>query len=246
MNTNKTEKVFLTGGTAGIGRATALLLIENGYDVFIIGRDENKFKDLMDSYEALENSPGNLEGKLVDVTDEQALKNLWNDYVQQYGCPDILINNVGIPYQSVTENEEVSMEYLVKTNLWSYMWLSGQAGKSMMEHKIEGDIINVGSMSASAREEGSSAYVATKAGIQGFSESFRKEMNPHNIRVSLVEPGSVGTDMQPTTPAEEHELQQKMEMLKAEDIAKTLLFILKQPKRVNIAEVTVKPLRQFI
>jgi short-subunit dehydrogenase len=161
MNNTKKQKVFLTGGTAGIGRATALLLVENGYDVFLIGRQESKLQDLMDDYQKRA-CEGHLEGKLIDVTDHKALDQVWNNYISKYGCPDVLINNVGIPYQSVMEQKDLSLDYLVNTNLWSYMWLSGTISNAMIQHQVEGDIIHMGSMSASVREEGSSAYVATK------------------------------------------------------------------------------------
>lgn len=169
-----------------------------------------------------------------------------NSYFEAQGCPDILINNAGLAYDSVLDEEEYSMDYLIRTNLWSYMWFSQKIGQQMIDSDVEGDIVNIGSTSAVGREAGSSAYVATKAGIQGFVESFRKEINPHNVRVALVEPGKTGTDMQPTDPEEERELQAKYEMLKAEDIAQAVLFILQQPRRIDIMKLQIKPSRQFI
>jgi NADP-dependent 3-hydroxy acid dehydrogenase YdfG len=101
-------------------------------------------------------------------------------------------------------------------------------------------------MSADTRDGNSSGYVATKSAIQGFTEALRKEANPHNIRVSLVEPGAVGTDMQSSSPQEQRVLQDKREMLHAEDIARAILFILAQDRRVSVSEIQIKPLRQFI
>jgi NADP-dependent 3-hydroxy acid dehydrogenase YdfG len=77
----------------------------------------------------------------------------------------------------------------------------------------------IGSMSADVREKDSSVYVATKAGIQGFPEALRKEVNPLGIKVTLIEPGAVGTDMQPQTPREQRQLIEKMEMLRYGRIA---------------------------
>jgi NADP-dependent 3-hydroxy acid dehydrogenase YdfG len=245
MENIRQKRILLTGGTAGIGRATALLLLETGYHVTVIGRDASKLDDLI-----LETSRGNyagtLLGILVDITDEPALNLVLQNYLKTNGCPDVLINNAGIGYASVLKKERISLEYLIATNLWSYMWLSGRIAQQMIDLGMEGDIVNIGSLSANTRDKDSSAYVATKSGIQGFTESFRKEVNPHNIRVTLIEPGAVGTDMQPTHPDEDHKLQQKMEMLKPKDIAQVVLFVLQQPRRTNISEIRVKPLRQFI
>src|SRR4051795_7478334 len=91
-----------------------------------------------------------------------------------------------------------------------------------------GHIVNVGSMSADVREKGSSVYVATKSGIQGMSEALRKEVNPLGIKVSLIEPGAVGTDMQQSqySPQEQREQIEQQAMLRAEDIAACVLYVI--------------------
>jgi NADP-dependent 3-hydroxy acid dehydrogenase YdfG len=157
-----------------------------------------------------------------------------------------LINNAGLPFDSVRDADATHIDYLIKTNIGAYLLLSGFFLEQMAGYGIEGDIINIGSMSADTRDGNSSGYVATKSAIQGFTEALRKEANPHNIRVSLVEPGAVGTDMQSSSPQEQRVLQDKREMLHAEDIARAILFILAQDRRVSVSEIQIKPLRQFI
>jgi NADP-dependent 3-hydroxy acid dehydrogenase YdfG len=106
--------------------------------------------------------------------------------------------------------------------------------------------LNIGSMSADVREEGSSVYVATKAGIQGFSESLRKELNPKNIKVTLIEPGAVDTDMQPGSQSEKQEQMDSLEMMPAEDIAMAVAFCLAQHERCDIVGMQIKPHLQII
>ena len=115
-----------------------------------------------------------------------------------------------------------------------------------MKARGQGHIVNIGSMSADVREKGSSVYVTTKAAIQGFSEAFRKEVNPLGIKVTLIEPGSVGTDMQPESPAEQRQKEEKMEMLKAEDIAACVLYTITQPKRCDVVTLQIHPHHQDI
>jgi NADP-dependent 3-hydroxy acid dehydrogenase YdfG len=110
-----------------------------------------------------------------------------------------------------------------------------------------GHIVNIGSMSADVREKDSSVYVATKSGIQGFSEALRKEVNPLGIKVTLIEPGAVGTDMQSEySPKEQRKQIEKMEMLRAEDIAACVLYTITQPKRCDVVSLQIRPHLQSI
>lgn len=101
-------------------------------------------------------------------------------------------------------------------------------------------------MSADVREKDSSVYVATKAGVQGFSESLRKEVNELGIKVSLIEPGAVGTDMQPVSVPDQQQKEEKLEMLTAEDIAAAVLYVVSQPKRCDVVDVKIRPHLQLI
>lgn len=245
IKTQNTKNVFLTGGTAGIGRATALLLAEKGYHIFLIGRSADKIDDLLEDAKK-RGVEGQISYLLQDLTDQEALSRLLPQLWSSHGPFDVLINNAALGYGSVCGAALDSLNYMTRTNLDAYLILSGFFAEQMIRHHIEGDIINVGSMSADGREGKSSGYVATKAGIQGFTEALRKELNPKNIRVSLVEPGAVGTDMQPSSPEEQRQLEEKLEMLKAEDIASVIHFILQQDRRVSIVEMKLKATRQFI
>lgn len=110
-----------------------------------------------------------------------------------------------------------------------------------------GHIVNVGSMSADVREEGSSVYVATKAAIQGFSEALRKEVNQATgVKITLIEPGATGTDMQPVSPEDQQKQEEDGEMLKAEDVAGAILYALSQPRRCDVVAIQIRPHFQLI
>ena len=134
---------------------------------------------------------------------------------------------------------------MIKTNLLGYIACTREALDRMKPHKA-GHIVNIGSMSADVREQGSSIYVATKSGIQGFSESLRKEVNEAGIKVTLIEPGAVGTDMQPVSVPDQRQKEENLEMLKAEDIAAAVLFTLTQPKRCDVVDLKIRPHLQII
>ena len=101
-------------------------------------------------------------------------------------------------------------------------------------------------MSADVREDSGSVYVATKAGVQAFSESLRQELNPQGIKITLIEPGAVDTDMQEDSTEEKRKKIQNFEMLTSEDIALSILYCLSQPERCDVVELKIRPHRQFI
>jgi NADP-dependent 3-hydroxy acid dehydrogenase YdfG len=113
-----------------------------------------------------------------------------------------------------------------------------------MKKAGDGHIVNVGSMSADTRGKGSSLYTATKAALQGFSESLRKEVSGLGIKVTLIEPGAVGTDMQPEPPEAQRDKIAAGEMLKAEDIAACIHYCLVQPLRCDVISVQIQPHKQ--
>lgn len=236
--------VIVTGGTTGIGRATALLLASKGADVLIAGADQQHMDDTLRVIDE-EGLADRIRGIVVDLSTEQGIQQLFEKADSELKGLDVLINNAAMAYQSVTGGNYNEWAKVVNTNLTGYLACSHMAIERMKEQK-RGHIINVGSMSADVRETGSAVYVATKSGIQGFSESLRKEINELGIKVTLIEPGAVGTDMQPVSVSDQEGKQEKLEMLKSEDIAYAILFTLAQPMRCDVVEMRIRPHMQLI
>lgn len=241
----KNHNVLITGATAGIGRAISILLATQDYNIFLIGRSEDKLENLKNELHTL-GMIQKFSFSITDLTNLQAIEKQIQLWESEHGSFEVLINNAGIGFGSVLGRSFKDLQYLIQTNLTSYMWLAGYIGNKMINKSIDGHIIHIGSMSANTKDANSSGYVATKSGIKGFTEVLRKELNPYNIHVTLIEPGKVGTDMQSTTYKEEQKLQEKLEILKAEDIAAVVLYVLQQNKRVDICEIKIKPLKQII
>lgn len=236
--------VLITGGTTGIGRATALLLAEHGAKILFFGRHEKELNDVTEEFtkNALEDK---VMGVIADVSRKDDIEFIFQQADGFLGQLNVLINNASLGYKSIMEGNYDDWQYILQVNLLGYMACTHEAVKRMKD-KNGGHIINIGSMSADIREKGSSVYVATKAGIQGFSEALRKEVNPLGIKVTLIEPGAVGTDMQPGSSEDHREKAKEMEMLKAEDIAQCVLYVLTQPKRCDVVEVKIRPHLQLI
>jgi NADP-dependent 3-hydroxy acid dehydrogenase YdfG len=239
--TNKS--ILITGGTTGIGRATAILLASQGARVMVFGRHAQELQDAMQD---IRQAGGEVLGLTADTANPEDIKRVFKEVDRQLDGLDILINNAALAYQSIMEGAYQDWQYIVNTNLLGYMAMAHEAIERMKANGW-GHIVNIGSMSADVREKDSSVYVATKSGIEGFSEALRKEVNPLGIKVTLIEPGAVGTDMQSQySPVEQREKIEKMEMLKAEDIAACVLYTITQPKRCDVVMLQIRPHLQSI
>ncbi|RVU00310.1 SDR family oxidoreductase [Mucilaginibacter limnophilus] len=236
--------VVITGGTTGIGRATAILLASLGANVLIAGRNEQHLEDTLESVKG-EELKGQLNGIIADLATEEGISKLFTEADSQLGRLDVMINNAALAFQGVADGSYTDWEEIVHTNVLGYIACSRMALDRMKENG-KGHIVNIGSMSADVREKDSSVYVATKSAIQGFSESFRKEVNELGIKVSLIEPGAVGTDMQPVSVEDQRKNEEKGEMMIAEDIAEAVLYTLIQADRCDVVELKLRPHLQLI
>lgn len=230
------KSVLITGGTTGIGRATAILLAEAGAKVLIFGRHEQELSDAMAD---LVKVGDDVYGLTADVAMHEDVLRVFEEVDRRFKRLDVLINNAALAADGIEDGEPAEWRYVVATNLIGPMACAREAVERMKRHG--GHIINVGSLSADSRGAGSSIYTATKSGLQGFSEALGKELVDHQIKVTLVEPGRVGTDMQPGPPAAQRKKEQKGEMLTAEDIAECIRYCLVQPDRCDVTVVKIQP-----
>lgn len=239
--------IVLAGGTTGIGRAIAALLVSEGAKVLLYGRHEQELQDALRDIEVISGDGSRTFGMTADQTKPEDIRRVFREADSLLGRVDMLINCAALGAHSILDMEYDEIQTVVQTNLVGYMTACREA-IDRMKRQGNGHIVNIGSMSAKVREEGSDVYVATKSGIEGFSDSLRKQVNPMGIKITLIEPGLVGSDM--TTdqvPAEEQAAKIAEEaMLKAEDIAQWVRFVLVQPHRSEAVLIQIRPHGQVI
>lgn len=242
------KNVLLSGGTTGIGRTTAYRLVAAGANVLISGTDPQHLQDALADIESgtaafsAAHKPGKVYGILADQSKKDDVERVFQEVDTKLGSLDILVNNAALSAESILDTDYATMEKVVQTNLLGYMHCCRHAIERF-EKKGEGHIVNIGSLSAKERNEGSDIYVATKSGIDGFSESLRKQVNKKGVKVTLIEPGLVGTDMTASkVPVEEQpKAEAEGTMLKAEEIAESVYYALIQPRRCHVILIQIRP-----
>jgi NADP-dependent 3-hydroxy acid dehydrogenase YdfG len=228
------RKAVITGGTTGIGRAIGVLLASEGVEIFTCGRDE---RHLADGLERI-NEVGAGDGIGIDLAERAGLDRFFAEAESRLGNYDIAIINAAIPVGGLTDTGEEDAWYAIATDYTAYVMSAWKAAQHM---KDKGDLILIGSMSAHSLGGGSSIYAGMKKGIQGFAEALHKELGPKGIKVGLVEPGFTGADFQyPQFPPEkQRQLINEEKMLRAEDIAVAVHFMLTQPRRAVVNQLAV-------
>lgn len=222
MSENKVA--LITGASRGIGRACALELAKNGYDVAIsyAGNDEAANKTIED-LKAL-----NVKAKAYkfDVSDKEACAKAVEEVLSDFGKVDVLVNNAGITRDGLfMRMSSENWEAVINTNLNSAYYMTNPVIKTMIKQR-SGCIVNMSSIAGRMGNAGQANYSAAKAGLIGFTKSLAKELGSRNIRVNAIAPGFIQTDMTKGLDAEkiaEHIPLRKLGQ--PEDIAKTVKFL---------------------
>jgi NAD(P)-dependent dehydrogenase (short-subunit alcohol dehydrogenase family) len=233
------RRAIVTGGTTGIGRAIAILLASEGVDVFICGLEAQYLEDALADIRNV----GKGDGVVIDLAEPANVKAVFDQAVAYLGGLDIAVVNAAIAAQGLSDTSEADLRRAIATDFTAYL-LSAHAAVDNLGDK--GDIVLIGSMSAHVLGPNSTIYAGIKYGIQGFSEALRRELGPKGIRVALVEPGKTGSDMQtPDIPTDkQREMIRDEEMLRAEDIAVGVHYLLTQPNRTVVQQLTIAPRMQ--
>jgi NADP-dependent 3-hydroxy acid dehydrogenase YdfG len=247
VNTPLEGKVALvTGASSGIGEATAIALAEAGAAVAIGARR----RDRLDALTAKLRDDGARVLPLdLDVTSEPACRDAVARTREELGGLDILVNNAGVMLLgTIVGADPEDWRRMISTNVLGLMYLTHAAIDGMLEQG-SGDVVNVSSVAGRTARRGAGVYNASKWAVNAFSESLRQEVTGRGVRVSLVEPGAVATELTDhiTQEAAREEAKRNaasMRALQSEDIARAILYVVSQPPHVAVNEVLVRPTDQ--
>ena len=224
---------IVTGAGRGIGKAIALALGRAGARVALAARSEPELRAVA---EEIRSGDGDALVLSTDVTRDDEMERLVQRTLKEWGSIDILINNAGWGKTGpVVSSKTADWDATLKVNLRAPMVLSRLVLPTMLE-KRGGAIVNIGSISAKAGQANTAAYSASKFGILGFTQSLFEEVREYGVKVSVILPGFVDT---PLIPQNKRVDQSKM--IRPEDIAETVLFVLSSPPNSCPVEITVRP-----
>ena len=229
------KRILLTGGTTGIGRAMLLAFARAGARVLTLGRDADALDEALS---AARQGGGDLHGLTADLAKRENIERIFAEVDVRLGGLDILVSNAALGADPIDAMADDDWRYVIDVNLVGALACARGALERLGDG---GQILIIGSISADIHAPGESVYSATKAGLQAFAETLRKEVAQRGVRVSLVEPGTVGSDMQAADAEEQRAAIARSEMLRADDIAEAVEFILSRPPRVEVVMLRIEP-----
>jgi NADP-dependent 3-hydroxy acid dehydrogenase YdfG len=237
----------VTGASSGIGEATARALAAAGAAVALAGRREDRLEALAGRIDA---DGGRALAVATDVSNEDQADQLIRRANEELGGLDILVNNAGVMLLGpVSGADTAQWRRMIDVNLLGLLYCT-HAALPLMTEGGGGDIVNVSSVAGRRATLGSAVYNLTKFGVNAFTEALRQEVVQAGIRVSVIEPGMVETELvDHNTDATVLEMVNRLreeigEPLHAEDIAQAIVYTVSRPSHVALNEILVRPAGQ--
>ncbi len=242
---------LVTGASSGIGEATARELARQGAAVSLVARRDDRLETLA---KEIESDGGRALVLTADVTGREAAEGVVRRTVDEFGRLDTLVNNAGVMLLGPTEDAPIEeWERMISVNVMGLMYCAKAALPHLLqaadqEPRQVADMVNISSVAGRKATANSAVYNATKHAVGAFSDGMRQEVTRRHVRVSLIEPGAVITELPSHNRAEVLESMETrfadMERLEAVDIADSIAYVVTRPRRVAINEVLIRPTEQ--
>lgn len=237
------KTVLISGGTEGMGKATALQLLDERFNVVIFSRNSEKCKSLNNELKKKFDAE-NFIVLQADVTNEKDVTNVVNKTIQKFKKIDILINNAGFGYFVECDKVDINkFQEMIQTNIVGAALLT-KIVVPYMKKQTSGLIINLVSISGKTVFAQGEFYSATKFALMGYSDGIRKELKDYGIKVSTLCPGMIKTNF-----FDEKELERRKklnngkppQMLDVEDVTRIISLICNQSSHCDIQDIILMP-----
>jgi NADP-dependent 3-hydroxy acid dehydrogenase YdfG len=238
---------LVTGASSGIGEATARELAARGAAVALVARRADRLTALAARIAA---AGGTAQVVEADVRDQRQVRDAVEKTARTWGRLDILINNAGVsrsgPFADATV---LDWEHMVQLNLLGSLYCAHAALPHLLRAAMDGprevaDLVNVSSLSGRTVRKGSAVYNATKHAMNAYSESLRQEVAGRRVRVSLLEPAAVATELFPREVWNRRRAEAGHPPLRAEDVADAIGYAVTRPGHVAVSELLIRPTGQ--
>ncbi|RZC38502.1 dehydrogenase/reductase SDR family member 11 [Asbolus verrucosus] len=245
MNRWVGKVAVVTGASAGIGAAVAQKLVEEGLQVAGLARRSERVQELA---KQLKGAKGKLHAVRADMTREEDVLQAFQWVSDHLGPVHILVNNAGVIHQtSLVEGDTEKWRKVFDTNVLGLCVATREAVKAMRAHDVDGHIVHVNSVAGHKVPAfpGINVYPASKHAVTALTETLRQELNQigAKIKITSVSPGSVATEIANHFVLDEKLIEsfKDMPILKAEDVAESILYVLSTPPHVQVHELIIKP-----
>jgi NADP-dependent 3-hydroxy acid dehydrogenase YdfG len=243
---------LVTGASSGIGAATARELAEHGASVALVARRNDRLEDLAAE---IEKAGGTTLVVEADIADRNQAEAAVEQVVERFGRLDTLVNNAGLMLLGpVVGADAEEWDRMIAVNLQGLLYTTRAALPHLLRAAEQGprqvaDIVNISSQAGRVASKGYGVYNLTKFGVNGFTESLRQELAQRHVRVGVLEPGAVETELVGhNTPEVRNELVDpvigRIEVLASEDIADGVAYMVTRPRRTAIGELWIMPTEQ--
>ncbi|MBW4661173.1 MAG: SDR family NAD(P)-dependent oxidoreductase [Drouetiella hepatica Uher 2000/2452] len=237
---------IVTGASSGIGEATAIALAAEGAAIVIAARRIDRLNDLA---KRITEKGGQVLSITADVSDEAQISDLVQQTQTKFGKVDILVNNAGVMLLGMIDGANTEdWRRMLNLNVLGLMYATHKV-LPLMKAQGSGHIVNISSVAGRVANAGSGVYNASKWAVGAFSESLRKEVYQNNIRVTIIEPGLVATELpqhvtDPKAKETTANFYGSVKNLESEDIAAAIVYAVTQPSHVNVNEILIRPTEQ--
>ncbi|HZO67259.1 MAG TPA: SDR family NAD(P)-dependent oxidoreductase [Kribbellaceae bacterium] len=243
---------LVTGASSGIGTATARQLAEHGAAVALVARRKDRLEDLAAE---IDKAGGTALVVQADITDRSQAEAAIQQTVERFGRLDILVNNAGVMLLGPVAGADVGeWERMLAVNVNGLLYTTRAALPHLLHAAEDGprrvaDIVNISSIAGRVAWNGYGVYNLTKFGVNGFTESLRQEITQRHVRVGVLEPGGVDTELgSHNKPQVRNEMidpfYQQTEVLAPEDIADGVAYIVTRPRHTAVGELWIMPTDQ--
>ncbi len=238
---------LITGATSGLGKAIALRLGKEGYNLIITGRRKDKLEEL--DKEISINYGSTVLPLCFDVRKYDEVETALGNLPEKWKNIDVLVNNAGLAVglDPIHKGEVDDWERMIDTNVKGLLYVTRVVTPVMVE-RCSGHIINIGSIAGKAVYPNGAVYCATKYAVNALHQGMRMDLLPYNIRVTQICPGAVETEFSLVRfkgdKGRADQVYTGYENLVADDIAESVYFAISQPPHVDIQDMLVMPTAQ--
>lgn len=236
------KTVLITGASSGIGRASALALAQEGANLVLTARRQERLEELMAAVQQIGGKAVIVAG---DAIEEETAQRCVATALQTYHALDILINNVGIGnYKNLVDTSAAEYDEMMNTNVRSTFLFTRQAVPVMIKQG-SGTILMISSMAGKYGFAGEAVYCSTKFAQVGFAQALDKELRPHGIKVGVICPGGVKTEFALGKGRTEQSVTESG-MLEPEDVASAIILACTQSSGARIIEIQMRTMAESL